>query len=343
MHFKDAALLLIAGLSACAAAEDENRQAVSEVLGVHRTVADSLAPLKARAEYAALDDRAVESLARAAEAHWSREFSGFSYQKVERFSAGGASHWISIWVHERTGLEFVLLPGGKFRMGSPTEELDRQDDELQHWVTLDPFLIARAECTQRAWARLASEAGVAPDPSRFEGSDLLPVSSVSLHDIKSWCRAAHVSLPTEAQWEFACRAGTTSAWTMGDDRRELARFANLGSADCPQDWINADVKITEPWLDGYGNALSVAGSFSANAFGLYDVHGNVREWCRDDYVAYETPAARGTGLRTGNSRLAVARGGSFNGTARIARSAERNSDEGIMHRHFGFRPCVDLP
>lgn len=343
MHFNSRALVLVAALSACAAAEDGKSQPAAVERTDQKDATDSVELLRERADYAALDRAAVEALARAAQAEWTGEFAAFTYARVEHFAAGGASHWISIWVHDRTGLEFVLLPGGTFRMGSPEDEVGRQADELQNWVTLDPFLIARTECTQRAWAKLAIEAGVDPDPSRFEGSDLLPVSSVSLPDMQSWCRAAHSSLPTEAQWEFACRGGTTSAWAMGDDKRELVRFANLGSADCPPDWIDREIDITETWHDGYGDALSVAGSFSANSFGLFDVHGNVREWCRDAYVGYEVPAANGTGLRAGRSQLAVARGGSFNGSARIARSADRNSGEGIVHRHFGFRPCVDLP
>ena len=106
-------------------------------------VSVSLEMLKERSEYTALDKQAVEAIARLAEARWTKELSGFSYQRVERFSAGGVSHWISIWSHGKTLLEFALVPGGKFQMGSSTSEENRKEDELQHLVTLDPFRSAR--------------------------------------------------------------------------------------------------------------------------------------------------------------------------------------------------------
>lgn len=309
----------------------------------HLASAGSLQALRERDTYATLDKQAVEALARAAETQWPTELANFTYERVEHFSAGGTAHWISIWLHEKTGLEFALVPGGTFQMGSPTSEADRKEDELQHWVNLDPFLIARTECTHGAWAKLAKEAGVEKDPSFFKGSDLFPVQNILLRDVIAWCQPAGLALPTEAQWEFSCRAGTTSAWTMGADKRELSRFANLGSSDCPQDWIDHPLKITEPWSDGYGDAVSEAGSFESNAFGLFDVHGNVREWCRDNFMSYDVQVDSGTGLRPGISSDKVARGGSFNHAARVARSALRHRNQGPVHRHFGFRPALDLP
>lgn len=303
----------------------------------------SLEVLKERSEYAALDKEAIEALARAAQARWAKELSGFTYQRVEHFAAGGVSHWMSIWLHDKTGLEFVLAPGGKFQMGSPVDEADRKDDELQHWVTLDPFLIARTECTQEAWAKIAGEAGVAGAPSYFKGPELAPVERVTLEDVMAWCQTANLMLPTEAQWEFSCRAGTTTAWTMGAKENDLSRYANLGSADCPQDWIDHRAGITEPWHDGYGDELSPVGSFAPNSFGLFDVHGNVRELCRDDLISYEVQVEKGTGLRPGVSGNRVVRGGSFNHASRIARSARRLKRVAPTHRMVGFRPSLDLP
>ncbi len=305
--------------------------------------ARSLGALTERTVYAGLDESAVKALAREAQARWPQEFAGFTLKSVERCEAGGLTHWMSTWTHAKTGLEFVLVPGGTFPMGSPVSEPNRREDELQHSVTIDPFLIARTECTQGAWAQLASTAGVDRAPSHFKGSKLLPVESISLQDIAAWCAVAELSLPTEAQWEFACRGGTTSAWAMGANKNGLSRFGNLGSADCPQSWIDHEFDITEPWLDGFGDEMAPAGSFNCNSFGLFDVHGNVREWCRDAYSSYQVRPKNGTGLRPGVSEHYVARGGSFNAPARTARSARRLKDSGAVHRHHGFRPSMDLP
>ncbi|MFT4540899.1 MAG: sulfatase activating formylglycine-generating enzyme, partial [Planctomycetota bacterium] len=269
-------------------------------------VVASLDALKDRSQYATLDKQAVEGLARAAESRWAQQFSGFTYQRVERFSAGGVSHWMAIWTHAKTGLEFVLVPGGRFQMGSSSSEADRSSDEKQHWVTLDPFLMARTECTQGAWAKVASGTSLDGAPSHFKGSELLPVEQVSAEDADIWCREASLMLPTEAQAEFAIRSGTTTPWTMSGNKSELRRFGNIGSAECPKAWI--DKGWTESWRDGYGDQSAEVGKFEANAFGLFDVHGNLWEWCRDFYLDYDTRPELGTGMRLGTSALRVFRG-----------------------------------
>lgn len=315
------------------------------------TQAISLEALKDRSVYALFDKQAVEALAHAAESHWPQEFSGFTYQRVEHFSAGGVSHWMSIWLHDKTGLEFVLAPGGRFQMGSPETEVGRRDDEPQNWVTLDPFLIARTECTREAWARIAStkiakEAGL--NGGQFDGSGQLPVSGIGPADVEIWCREASLSFPTEAQWEYMCRAGTTTPWAMGADKNDLIRLANLGSLECPADWVGMP-GITESWHDGYGAETAEVGAFQVNAFGLFDVHGNLNEYVRDFYLSYEVPAEKGTGERRGNSKEHNARGGNYGGDASAARSSTRltlgwgvNPGGGGNHG-FGFRPSVDLP
>ncbi len=308
--------------------------------------AQGVAALKERSTYARLDQPAIEALARAAEARWPQEFSGFTYQRVEHFSAGGVSHWMSIWLHGKTGLEFVLLPGGRFQMGSPVSEVNRQEDELQHWVTLDPFLIARTECTQEAWAKVAGAAGLNGGP--LGGSPQLPVAGIGPVDVELWCCEALLTFPTEAQWEYMCRGGTTSAWAMGAKKSDLVRFGNLGSAECPKDWTEM-AGITEDWRDGYGNRTAKVGMFACNSFGLFDVHGNLNEWCRDYYFGYEVAVEKGTGVRPGNSGERLARGGNFGGDASAARSAKRlTCGSGIApggggNNGFGFRPSLDLP
>lgn len=328
------ALSLLAGLSTPTTAEVAARPGV----------AVSLEVLREREEYAALDGPAVEALARAAAERWVSELSGFTYQRVEQFSAGGVSHWISIWLHGASGLEFVLVPGGRFQMGSPASEADRREDEVQHWVTLDPFLIARRECTQGAWAKLAVAAGV--DGDTFDGEAQRPKAGMFPEHVESWCRQAQLMLPTEAQWEFMCRAGTTTAWAMGADKSDLQQFANLGSAECPEDWV-AMPGITESWRDGYGVESAPVGTFAANAFGLFDVHGNVCEWTRDQYLSYEVRVEAGTGRRPGITGERIARGGNGGGDASFARSAGRfHCGAGISpgaNHGFGFRPSLDLP
>jgi formylglycine-generating enzyme required for sulfatase activity len=342
------ALSLIAALPTSTAAQDESPGDMPgqepTTVAEQADVASSLEVLRERAEYAALDKQAVEALARAAEVRWPQELSGFTYQRVERFSAGGVSHWISMWLHGKTGLEFALVPGGRFQMGSPASEANRKEDELQHWVTLDPFLIARTECTQGGWAKLANAAGL--DGDTFDGAAQLPKAGMFPEHVETWCRQANLMLPTEAQWEFACRAGTTSAWAMGANKSDLKRFGNMGSAECPEDWVNMQ-GITEPWRDGFGAQTAPVGSFAANAFGLFDVHGNVFEWSRDHYFSYEVAVERGTGRRPGVSGERMARGGNFGGDAAVARSAVRfKCGSGISpgaNKGFGFRPSLDLP
>lgn len=302
-----------------------------------------LSALNSRSDYAQLDQISVESLAHAAQEHWEQVFSRFTYQGVERFAAGGVSHWMSIWKHNSTGLNFILVPGGKFEMGSPANEKNRNEDELQHWVSLDPFLIAQTECTQEAWATFAKDAGFERDTPK--GDPQLPLNGFSPADVDAWCLAADLALPTEAQWEYMCRAGTDSTWTMGDDKEDLVRFGNIGSADCPEDWVKME-GLTESWHDGYGEELAEVAQFSPNAFGLFDVHGNICEWVRDSYVSYQVPILGMTGLRSTTSTDRIARGGNGGGNAAYARSAARqNVGDGVSpggNKGFGFRPSVDL-
>mgnify|MGYP002631226562 CR=1 FL=1 len=305
---------------------------------------DPLERLRERSDYATLDKRAVGALAVLARARWPKELAGFVYLGVEQFSAAGTSHWISIWSHRKTGLEFALIPGERFQMGSPQAEADRMPDEGQHWVTLDPFLIARTECTQEAWMELTKEA--LPQNSMLDDALMLPTAGLSPVEVEAWCKRAGLMLPTEAQWEFMCRAGMATAWASGADKGDLQEFANLGSAECPEDWRKIP-GIVEAWHDGYGAKTAPVASYAPNAFGLFDVHGNVSEWTRDHYVSYDVPAQVGTGLRPGLSGERMARGGNFGGDATTARSAKRfkcgaGTSPGA-NKGFGFRPSLDLP
>ena len=305
----------------------------------------SLDLLDDREAYAQLEEEDVRALAMAAEIHWEDQFAWFDFARVERYSCGDLAHWMAIWTHRTSGLEFVLVPGGTLRMGSSMEDRRRWpdenamgwfDDEKQHSVPLAPFLIARTECTQEAWKLVAEEAEMLVDPSRFPG-DTMPVDSVSWNDVVYWCDQTGLNLPTEAQWEYACRAGSRAPFTFTGENSEFARFGNVASAETSFDW-------GEKWSDGYGNETAPVGSFEPNAFGLHDVHGNVWEWCRDWYVDYYNDTDKHTGQRSGISRNRVTRGGGFDDGVWLARCSERGRLEpGGSFWNLGFRPAVDLP
>lgn len=283
----------------------------------------ALLPLHELALYASLDQSGAEEVARAAARRWPEQFSGFEFRRVNRFSAGGQAFWMSIWFHPLSGLEFLLVPGGEFEMGSPELEREREEEELQNLVILDPFLIARTECTQDAYASVARTAAMNPQPSHYKGSGQLPVDSVSVENADLWCREAGLMLPTEAQWEYAARAGTTKAYSLGstlsDQQACIERRAVEGS--CPT------LEVARYW---------------PNAFGMHDVHGNVAEWCRDSYLPYDRRVEVGTGLRRGSSPYRVRRGGDFVSKPGQVRSASRSREQDTRPGE-GFRPSLDLP
>jgi formylglycine-generating enzyme required for sulfatase activity len=210
-------------------------------------------------------------------------------------------------------LEMMLIPAGKFMMGSPMYEKGRNEDEKQHEVTLTkPFYMGKYEVTQEQW-----EAVMGNNPSSSKGAKL-PVTDVSWNDCQDFIKKLNAStkggyrLPYEAEWEFACRAGTTTAYPVGGSLTKAD--ANIDS-DC----------------------IKAVGSYKPNAFGLYDMHGNVWEWCEGWYGDYPEgavtdPKGPGTGKRH------VLRGGSFNYNESYARSSYRYDDTPTnWNNDFGFR------
>jgi len=186
-------------------------------------------------------------------------------------------------------LEMVLVPAGKFMMGSPKKENGRDDDETQHEVTLTKsYYIGKYQVTQEQW-----EVVMGKNPSYTKGAKL-PVTGVSWNDFQKFIKKLNeitkgkYRLPTEAEWEYACRAGTTTAYYFGDKIT-------------PLDANYADSNIKKP--------LAV-GTYKPNAFGLYDMHGNIEEWCNDWYGKYSVNALTDpSGPAKGEGR--VLRGGSF--------------------------------
>jgi len=213
----------------------------------------------------------------------------------------------------RTGLRFVLIPAGRFDMGSPASEQGHRADETLHAVTLTrPFYLSTTEVTQEQWRAVMGD-----DPSHFRG-DTLPVESVTWFEVQEFLRrlstsdGAHFRLPTEAEWEYACRAGSTRPYSFG---------AQISTSNANYD----------------GRSPTPVASFPANAWGLYDMHGNVWEWCADEYCPYPSSAVSDP-VESCGSAYKVIRGGSWYFGADSARSALRYTHEPRLRGFsIGFR------
>ena len=212
------------------------------------------------------------------------------------------------------GVEFAFrwCPAGTFMMGSPTDEAGRLGNEKQHRVTLSKgFWMMETEVTQKQWKAVM---GSLPDCG-FKG-DNLPVERVFWNDCQEFCTKCTrlglpVQLPTEAQWEYACRAGSTTAYFWGN-------ALNGDKANC-----DGNYPCGTTTKGKFLNKTTPVGSYQPNAWGLYDMHGNVYEWCQDWYGGdYPSGSVTDpTGPSSGSSR--VVRGGSWLYIAADCRSASR--------------------
>ena len=169
-------------------------------------------------------------------------------------------------------LDMVQIPGGTFMMGSPESEEGRDDDEAQQQVTVDDFYIGKYEVTQEQWQAIMGN-----NPASFKKGGKYPVEKVSWNDCQEFCEKLSektgltFTLPTEAQWEYACRAGTTTPFYYGETlSTDIANY-------------NGKYVYGESKKGVYRQETTEVGSFPANGFGLHDMHGNVWEWCQDDY------------------------------------------------------------
>jgi formylglycine-generating enzyme required for sulfatase activity len=227
-------------------------------------------------------------------------------------------------------MELIRIPAGTFTMGSPTDELSRLSDETQHTVTLtQDFYLGKTEVTQNQWVALQSF----PVAQTYVGGTM-PVHNVSYNDIGSWMTDLNTaitepgtfSLPTESQWEYACRAGTTTRFNFGN---------GFGANEFCS---NEAERTNNMWYCGNNspNGTKAVGQKPANAWGLHDMHGNVWEWCADWYDTYPGTVTDPTGPVSGSNR--VVRGGSWSGFAQGCRSAQR-SDNAPASRgsNVGFR------
>ena len=225
------------------------------------------------------------------------------------------------------GMTFNLIPAGTFTMGSP-------DGETQHEVTLtQSFYMQTTEVTQSQWVAVMGS-----NPSYFSGCSDCPVEKVTWDDIQvfitelnTWGEGSYL-LPTEAEWEYAARAGTTTAFANGD----ITYYSDM--LECNFD-SNLDVM---GWYCYNSSSTQSVAQKNPNVWGLYDMHGNVYEWCQDWYGTYPSSSVTDpTGPTNGSHR--VVRGGCWDDIARHSRSAFRNSDPpDNRYNSLGFRIVLSL-
>ncbi len=239
-----------------------------------------------------------------------------------------AEIWINeaSWSNITAPIHWIRIPGGSFMMGSPSTEEGRDSDEgPRHRVTVQPFYMMTTEVTQAQWIAVMGN-----NPSHFKG-DNLPVENVSWNDCQEFFKKLNQNdqgkgyrLPTEAEWEYACRAGTTTRFHNGDNISDFNRVAwHLGNSESK----------TNP----------VSGR-QPNDMGLYDMHGNAWEWCEDRYhPSYHDAPTNGSVWLSGGSGSRVLRGGSWNHSSSQARCANRSyGDPSNQYSYIGFR-CARNP
>jgi formylglycine-generating enzyme required for sulfatase activity len=268
---------------------------------------------------------------------------GVNGAEVRRFQEAWAKH-LGCQVEETVEvgggvkMTFVLVPPGNFHMGSPAEEKDRSDGEIVHEVTLtEPFYLGQTEVTQAQYQALTGA-----NPSHFRGADR-PVEQVSWEQARDY--AAELTkkqadklvyrLPTEAEWEYCCRGGrpSTQPFGVGDGRALSSAEANFSGGPAGG---GAD-KGPDP------ATTCRVGSYPANALGLYDMHGNVWEWCADWYGPYPTGAVSNPTWPTAGS-VRVIRGGSWFIPAKDCRAARRGRNEPSLRLpDLGFRLARSAP
>jgi formylglycine-generating enzyme required for sulfatase activity len=243
-------------------------------------------------------------------------------------------------------LEMVLVKGDVFTMGAPeTEEGSSNNERPQHEVTIQTFFMGKYPVTQAQWKAVAALPQVNieldADPSQFKG-DKRPVERVSWYDAVEFCDrlSSHTKrqyrLPSEAEWEYACRAGTTTPFHFGETiTTDLANYRGTDNEEYE-------------WSGSYGRGpkgiyreeTTIVGSFGvANVFGLYDMHGNVWEWCADHWHEnYEGATTDGSAWLDNDNKPRLLRGGSWNNNPVSCRCAYRSYfNPDLNYNDIGFR------
>ena len=226
-----------------------------------------------------------------------------------------------------TDIEFALIPAGEFEMGSPSKEKNIFDYEFPaHKVIIkNSFYLGKSSVTQKQWKKIMGK-----NPSHFKGEDR-PVEMVSWKEVQKFVQKLNAKestdkyrLPSEAEWEYACRAGTQTRYYFGDDESKLNEYA----------WYAAN-------SDRETHSI---GQNKPNPWGLYDMHGNVWEWVQDDWHEnYNGAPSDGSVWEDGNSSCRVSRGGSWYCDASLCRSASRfRRDPENRISNLGFRLLREL-
>ena len=225
------------------------------------------------------------------------------------------------------GMKLVRIPADEFLMGSPDSDQDAQFfEQPQHRVRItQPFYLGVTEVTQGQYRAVTGQS-----PSQFKGSDELPVENVSWEEAVAFCDKLNerekgqlggerYRLPTEAEWEYACRAGSTTRYSFGDDAAGLGEFA----------WFR----------DNSGGKTHPVGEKRPNAFNLYDMHGNVWEWCQDWYDdGYYRRSSAADPPGPTRAAFRVDRGGGWGSSPRLCQSANRGRiTPGDRSGRLGFR------
>ena len=229
-------------------------------------------------------------------------------------------------------MDFVWCPPGRFLMGSPEIEDKRSVDEKQHVVTLTKgFWIGKTEVTRAQWKSVMGDA-VFAWTSLWGGDAEFPIDTINWHQCQDFCKKAGngFRLPTEAEWEYACRAGTVTPFSFGGVLN--GQTANCSGGAEPYGTL-------ESGPNSFGSKR--VASYQRNPWGIYDMHGNLFEWCADYYAGYqEGDSVDPKGPETGGVR--IVRGGCWNFAPKMSRSAFRSrKDSMAADAHTGFRVCCD--
>lgn len=244
------------------------------------------------------------------------------------------------WTEPITGMEFVRIEGGCFQMGSPPEEEGRFDIEGPvHEVCVDGFWMGKYEVTNRQFRRFRQKHDSGEYLGESLNGDKQPVVQVSWEDARDYAAwlarqsGKQIRLPTEAEWEYAARAGTSTARFWGDSLDDACRYANVADQTAKKSWSDLTIHNCD---DGYAVTAPV-GVFGANAFGLHDMLGNIWEWCADWYGSYSS-SSQTNPIGPLSGSLRVIRGGSWRFTPRVVRSAIRaGSTPDVRISNLGFR------